>query len=128
MSCCCHHKKMLDGTLSKDSTFALTEFPVAPYDPCVFCAEKHLSYAWRLSVECGYADMNRQVIIGELVAATLHLYAEHPELACFVRGIRHLVQRRREGDVDWRPLLISVDSIATRTAREISATASRDFR
>ena len=92
--------------------------PLYPATQCVFCAEKHLSYANALAEEAGYVAINRQRIIGELTAAALHLYKEHAELAEKVRTIRHLIQQRREAEVDWHPLLTAMDWTATAAANE----------
>ena len=62
--------------------------------------------------------INRQRIIGELTAAALHLYKAHPELAESIRNIRHLIQQRREAEVDWHPLLTAMDWTATAAANE----------
>jgi hypothetical protein len=61
----------------------------------------------------GYVPINRQRIIGELTAAALHLYKAHPELAESIRAVRHLIQQRREAEVDWHPLLTAMDALAT---------------
>ena len=62
--------------------------------------------------------INRQRIIGELTAAALHLYKAHPELAESIRAVRHLIQQRREAEVDWHPLLTAMDWTATAAANE----------
>ena len=77
------------------------------------CAEKHLSTAFALAGEAGYVPINRQRIIGELTAAALHLYKEHPGLAEDIRSARHLIQQRKESEVEWAPLLEGMDSLAS---------------
>ena len=67
---------------------------ILPDEPCLFCAEKHISTAMQLANECGYEVPNRQKIIGELVLAQWHLYRDHYSLAEKLRDIRHLVQSR----------------------------------
>lgn len=94
-------------------------FPfIYPEDGCVLCAEKHISAAFALAGEAGYVAVNRQRIIGELTACALHLYKEHKELAEKVRAARHLIQQRREAEVDWHPLLTAMDWMATAAANE----------
>lgn len=117
MSCCGQHRAYLaSGKL---------DFPVgnenhkSPLERCVFCAEKHLSYASRLAMEWGYETPNRQIIIGELVAAQNHLCADHPMLAGKIRDARHRIQRRRETEVDWKPMLAEIDALAAAEAKKI---------
>lgn len=95
-------------------------FPfIYPEDGCVLCAEKHLSAAFALAGEAGYVAVNRQRIIGELTACALHLYKEHPELAEKVRAMRHLIQQRREAEVDWMPMLEEIDRLAAAEAKKL---------
>lgn len=93
MTCCGQHKR--GGGLPDMARNIL------PGDECILCAEKHLSTAYALAVETGYADLNRQRIIGELVLAQWHCWRHDMRLAEAVRDIRHLVQARREAEVDW---------------------------
>lgn len=108
MSCCGKHRK----------NAALPPGPrkvaegIYPAEGCVMCAEKHLSTAFALAGEAGYVPINRQRIIGELTAAALHLYKEHPGLAEDIRSARHLIQQRKESEVEWAPLLEGMDSLA----------------
>ena len=104
MSCCQQHRP---GAVENPAT----QFILRPDAPCVFCAEKHLSYAWRLAAECGYAEANRQAIVGELYACEAHLFSSQQELAGKVRAARHLVQYRREGEIAWEPLMIDMDAL-----------------
>lgn len=83
----------------------------APTEPCVCCAEKHLSTAYALAMEVGYETPNRQRIAGELVACQWHLYKHNSPLAAQVRAARHLIQWRKESQVDWLPLLKGVDAL-----------------
>ncbi len=63
--------------------------------------------------------INRQRIIGELTAAALHLYKAHPELAESIRSARHLIQQRREAEVDWISLLDEMDALAVAEAKKL---------
>ena len=49
--------------------------------------------------------------IGELAAAALHLCVEHKELADRVRAVRHLIQQRKEPEVQWDDLLTEMDKV-----------------
>jgi hypothetical protein len=114
MTCCGQHRKgggKADYPTSK-------EHYIVPTEPCALCAEKHISTAYALAQECGYAPVNRQRIVGELVACQWHLFKDHANLAELVRGIRHCVQRRREAEVDWHPILTAVDFIAAKEAEK----------
>lgn len=97
----------------KDTPARKTSPGICPAEGCELCAEKHLSTAYALAGEAGYVAINRQRIIGELTAAALHLYKAHPELAESIRAARHLIQQRREAEVDWNPLLAEIDAMAT---------------
>ena len=115
MGCCGQHAKSrgkADVPLAKS---ALT----FPDEPCVFCAEKHLSTAWRIGKECGYESPNRQMAIGELVAAQWHLYREHLDLAKKIRDARHLIQWRREIEVDWAPIIAEINSLCDAEAARL---------
>jgi len=85
----------------------------------VFCAEKHISTAYALASENGYEMPNRQAIVGQLVAAGWHIYKDHPELAAKVRDMRHLIQWRREAEVDWTKVLKSIDALAAAEAAKL---------
>jgi hypothetical protein len=65
----------------------------------VFCAEKHLSTAYALANEIGYENLNRMYIIGELVLSQWHL-KNHKDEAMSIREIRHLVQNRKENEIN----------------------------
>ncbi len=114
MSCCGKHRK----AAPKDAPAHKTAPGIYPAEGCELCAEKHLSTAFALAGEAGYVAVNRQRIIGELTACALHLYKEHAELAEKIRTIRHLIQQRREAEVDWHPLLTAMDWTATAAANE----------
>ena len=85
-----------------------------PSTRCVFCAEKHVSTAYALAQERGYEGTNRAWIIGELVLAQWHLAGG--EAAEKLREARHLVQARREKDVDWSGVLVAVADLAAAAA------------
>lgn len=89
---------------------------IAPTEPCVFCAEKHLATAYALAQESGYVPLNRARIIGELVASQWHLWRLSLPLAEKIRDVRHLVQRRKESEIDWPPLLSEMNELASREA------------
>lgn len=122
MGCCGKHKAAGEEKAPAESIGAVGDrarFSIYPSEGCVMCAEKHLSTALALAGEAGYITPNRQRIIGELTACALHLYKEHAELAENVRAIRHLIQQRRETEVDWMPLLAEMDALATAAAEEL---------
>ena len=114
MSCCGKHRK----AAPKDAPAHKTAPGIYPAEGCELCAEKHLSTAYALAGEAGYVPINRQRIIGELTAAALHLYKDHPKLAESIRAARHLIQNRNEAAVDWHPLLTAMDWTATAAANE----------
>lgn len=111
MACCGQHKGGDESSVRVP--------PIYPATGCELCAEKHLSTAYALAGEAGYVSINRQRIIGELTACALHLYKEHAELAEKVRAMRHLIQQRREAEVDWNPLLAEIDALAAAEAKKI---------
>ena len=114
MSCCGKHRK----AAPKDAPAHKTAPGIYPAEGCELCAEKHLSTAYALAGEAGYVAINRQRIIGELTAAALLLYKDHPKLAESIRAARHLIQNRNEAAVDWHPLLTAMDWTATAAANE----------
>ena len=114
MSCCGQHR-IEHG---KGDFPAGNEHYKAPEEPCVFCAEKHIGTAKELARENGYEVPNRLAIIGQLVAAGWHLHKENPELAAKVRDIRHLIQWRREAEVDWMPVAVEIDRLATEESKK----------
>ena len=117
MSCCGQHR-IEHG---KGDFPAGNEHYKAPAEPCVFCAEKHIGTAYALANETGYESPNRLAIIGQLVAAGWHLYKEHPDLAAKVRDIRHLIQWRREAEVDWTPVSAEIDKLAVAEAAKLKS-------
>lgn len=97
---------------------------ILPSEPCIFCAEKHLSYAYHISKEVGYAAPNRQDIIGALVAAQWHIHRDNYPFAVKLRNARHLIQERQESSVQWLPLLVEMDAIVTQALRGSTAILS----
>ena len=83
-----------------------------PITPCILCAEKHFSTAMMLANEAGYTSLNRQFIIGELAAAQMHVFKTYPELAEMIREIRHLIQYRKDAEIDWIPTCLKLNEIA----------------
>ena len=112
MGCCKEHSRAANPGDTKPAA----DYSIYPAAGCVLCAEKHLSLAYALAGEAGYGIPNRHRIIGELDAAALHLYRGHRELAEQVRAMRHLVQARREAEVDWHPVLTAIDWLAGQEA------------
>lgn len=106
MSCCGKHRAEKAGGLPDMARSTL------PTDECALCGEKHLSTAYALAQERGYEDTNRQRIIGELVLSQWHVWHLNMKLAEKIRTIRHLIQQRREAEVDWHPLLAEIDAMA----------------
>lgn len=90
------------------------EYFIMPDEPCVLCAEKHLSTAWSLAREAGYTPVNRQHVIGELVACQWHIFRAQPDFAEQVRQARHLLQWRKEQEIDWRALLEKMDALVVK--------------
>jgi hypothetical protein len=111
MSCCGKH--------TKERGLPDMPRPILPSDECVLCAEKHLSTAYSLAQERGYADANRQYIVGELVLAQWHLWHVSIRLAEIIRGIRHQIQMRQEAAVQWGPVLAEMDALATSEAKKL---------
>jgi|BioPla2DNA2_1021312.scaffolds.fasta_scaffold09058_2 hypothetical protein len=111
MSCCGERHKDENGRIA----------PVYPATQCVECAEKHISLASALAWEFGYAAPNRQRIIGELGAAALHLYKRWPSMAQMCRDARHIIQKRRESELDWNPLLMEIDRLVTKELKKTIA-------
>ena len=105
MCCGKHHKR-------HDTRLAATDHSIRPDEPCVLCAEKHLSTAYALSQECGYVPINRQRIIGELAAAQWHSWKTDGALAEMIRDIRHAVQAR-SSSIEWVNALQIMDRLAS---------------
>ena len=83
-----------------------------PSTPCVLCGEKHLATArafWLEAMASGYTLENHASIIGELNAASWHVWRFDYHLAEIIRDIRHLVQARREEEIDFLPALERMD-------------------
>lgn len=123
MGCCGQHlmsrPKPLDAETAKRE-YAVTGI-MPPEEPCVFCAEKHLSLAHEISErEPGYSGIGRQRAIGQLSAAEWHLYKENREVCGKVRELRHAIQRRETvADSRWVNLLAEIDVLATAAAEKI---------
>lgn len=116
MSCCGKHAFKAKSSAKSEKP---KDYFIGPYEPCVFCAEKHLSDALDLARECGYETPNRQAIIGALGSCARHLWTENRATAEKVRAARHLIQRRREAEVDWNPLLAEIDALAAAEAKKL---------
>ena len=97
---------------------------IMPDEECILCAEKHYSYAMQLSKEIGYVAINRQKIIGELVAAQWHIYKYNEELANKIRDIRHFVQERMHHLVEWDSLCVKFDELIAQDKAETLAKTS----
>jgi len=87
-----------------------------PTDFCLYCAEKHLSYAACFAREHGHEKDNIGFVSGELGGAELHLAAgpeEAKKLAERIRELRHAVQTSRTAplDQDFVPLLREVAAL-----------------
>ena len=78
MPCSCHQSKIDKPT----------DYTQQPDRACDICGEKHFSAALTLAEEKGYFAINRQRIIGELVAASWHIFAapKHRSAACSYGG------------------------------------------
>ena len=113
MSCCGKHLSVEAGGMPDVARRTL------PTDECVFCAEKHFSTAKRLAVERGYEGPNRQDVIGEICLAQWHCWHVSPACAESMRKARHLVQLRREGEVEWAEISRMVDALASAEAERI---------
>lgn len=113
MSCCGKHKEKV-ATGAPD-----VERKTLPSDECILCAEKHLATAYALAVENGYESVNRIAIIGQLCLSQWHCWHADIELAKSIRDIRHLIQQRREAEVDWTPMLAEMDALASAEAERI---------
>lgn len=127
MSCCGKHKKVAVAAASNENTSTgvpVDDGVIYPETGCVMCAEKHLSTAFALAGEAGYVTPNRQRIVGEMTASALHLFREHKELAGSIRAARHLIQQRREKEVDWMPMLAEMDAQAAAEAAKIKDTST----
>lgn len=109
MGCCGHYKGGLPGKNATHKT--------RPEDTCVSCAEKHVATAWTFATERGYEHANRIYVIGELVAAEKHI--ADASVRERVRAIRHLIQQRREAEVDWTPMLAEIDGMAAAEAKKL---------
>ena len=123
MTCCGQHllsrPKPLDAAAAKRE-YAVVGF-LPPEEPCVFCAEKHLSLAHEIAErEPGYAGVNRQRVIGQLSAAEWHLYKDNRETCNHVRELRHAIQRRETVDAaQWMDVLAGICELANAAAQKL---------
>lgn len=98
MSCCGKHATEKGIGIDTARKFV-------PTDECVFCAEKHLATAYALAQENFYEAKNRDRAIGELCLAQWHIYHLDMEIAKQMREMRHLIQMRKEKEIEWTPAL-----------------------
>lgn len=108
MACCGKHKAKVSGGLVDMDRRTL------PTDECVLCAEKHLATAYALATENGYEGTNRASTIGQLCLAQWHCWHTDAKLAEAIRDVRHLVQQRREIEIDWNHVLTAIDDLASK--------------
>lgn len=101
-----------DGLDTSGTTDRYVE-PPPTGGPSVRVGELFVCAAWRLAEECGYEDINRPMIIGNIAAAQWHLYKTHRGIAEKLRDIRHIIQRAETPDpvTDWNAVLISIDRV-----------------
>ena len=114
--CCGNHKtvKVLDGSPAQTPLVDSANHLIRPAEPCVLCAEKHLYTAWALGREFPYMPVNRATIVGELCLCQWHLVTFDLPLAQKVRDMRHLIQKRKEGDIKWEAPILEMDSLVRR--------------
>lgn len=108
--CCGKHNR-------HDDKSAPTPTKIRPDEPCILCAEKHLSTAYALAQEFGYVPINRQRIIGELAAAQWHIWKTDEAIAEAIRDIRHAVQERTK-EISWEQTLMNMDNLATKESKK----------
>ena len=103
---CCGHKKTVPGEIDAPGQ-------IKPDSPCALCGDKHLSTAYALSRETGYADSltYRKRMSGELVLAAWHVHALDKNLAEMLRQMRHDIQTGKLEQVDWIPSLAAMDAL-----------------
>ena len=102
MPCACHQSKIDKPT----------DYTQQPDRACDICGEKHFSNALILAEEKGYFAINRQRIIGELVAAAWHIFEKHRPTAEKIRDLRHKIQeRKRVYLTDWESIAIDFEKI-----------------
>lgn len=125
MSCCGKHEFRILKPIERPGPVAVDapreERTIVPYEQCIFCTEKHVSDAWDLAREVGYAFPNRQTIIGALGSAERHSCVLWPALTELIRAMRHLVQLRDESKIDWKPVLAEIDTLATTAAMNLKS-------
>ena len=102
MPCACHKSKT-------DMPTDYTQQPDRAWD---ICGEKHFSAALMLAEEKGYFAINRQRIIGELVAASWHIFEKHRPTAEKLRDLRHKIQERKKVYLtEWESIAIDFEKI-----------------
>lgn len=91
--------------------------------------EMYFCAAWRLAFECGYERPNRQMIIGDLSMAQVHLYKFSYEIAEKLRDIRHKVQRSEQKLIsdDWIVVAQNLDVLITPKITDIKAEYGEDL-
>jgi len=125
MGCCGHFKELREIRRAGTSVPDRQE-TIAPSEACIFCAEKHLSTAWRLATERGYGGINRLAIIGELVLAQWHIFETDEALAKSIRAMRHIVQQRRKEKIIWDAPLRRMNELAAAEAEKIGKEKSHE--
>lgn len=89
-----------------------TDYSILPEEQCDMCAEKHFSTAKRLSEEFGYVAINRQDIVGELSAATWHIYRQNISIARKLRDLRHKIQMRQTPELnEWQDICLDFEEL-----------------
>lgn len=68
-------------------------------------------YATRLPAELQTAQMDSLADVTWLQGTTPAIRVEHKELADRVRAVRHLIQQRKEPEVQWDDLLTEMDKV-----------------
>lgn len=117
MACRCKQHKTnneLNEELIKTTSFKneRTYYSTLPDEQCDICAEKHFSTAKRLSEEFGYVAINRQDIIGELSAATWHVYRQNIYIAEKIRDLRHKIQARQIPESkEWQDICFDFEEL-----------------
>lgn len=94
-----------------------------------FAGELHLSAAYRLSFELGYAIPNRMMILGDMALATEALSGVAYLQAMDIRDYRHRVQTMRASDVNvyWPRLCGEVERAIDARLAELMDTHWADY-
>ena len=117
MSCGCGQHRTGRGPIDRPMR-------TLPETECVLCGEKHLDTArawWIEGQVSGYTVENRPSMVGELCAAAFHVWPKDRRLAEILRDIRHLIQNRKEFEVDWLPALEAMDRLVQSELRDPTA-------